>query len=43
LQEKELKAEESRIVLTKQFDAKVNAALAKEGLPNDEAKPAKAF
>ncbi|HKB43788.1 MAG TPA: hypothetical protein VKC90_05350 [Chitinophagaceae bacterium] len=43
LQEKEAKAEESRTVLTKQFDTKVNAALAKEGLPNDEGKPAKAF
>ena len=43
LQEKEAKAEETKTTLSKQFDAKVNAALAKEGLPNDEAKPAKAF
>ena len=43
LQEKEVKAEESRTVLTKQFDTKISAALAKEGLPNNEGKPAKAF
>ena len=44
LQEKEAKAEESRVTLAKQFETKVNDALAKEGLPlKDEGKPAKAF
>ncbi len=44
LREKEAKAEEARVTLTKQFETKVNDALAKEGLPlKDEGKPAKAF
>ena len=44
LQEKEKKAEESRAELVKQFDIKVNVALAKEGLPLKETdKPARAF
>jgi len=40
LQEKVVKAEESRTVLTKQFDPKVDVALSKEGLPKE---PVKAF
>jgi hypothetical protein len=44
LQEKETKAEETRVTLSKQYETKVNDALAKEGLPmKDEGKPAKAF
>ncbi len=44
LQEKEVKAEEARITLAKQFDPKVDIALAKEGLPStNEGKPTKAF
>jgi hypothetical protein len=44
LQEKLAKAEETRVTLTKQFNPKVDMALAKEGLPSkDEGKPAKAF
>jgi photosystem II stability/assembly factor-like uncharacterized protein len=44
LQEKEAKAEDSRVTLSKQFETKVNDALAKEGLPSkDEGKPTKAF
>jgi hypothetical protein len=42
LQEKEAKAEESRVVLNRQFDCKIKDALAKEGLPTDS-KPSKAF
>ena len=44
LQEKFTKAEETRTTLSKQFNPKVDVALAKEGLPSkDEGKPAKAF
>ena len=44
LQEKETKAEETRVALSKQFNTKVNEVLAKEGLSlKDEEKPAKAF
>ena len=43
LQEKEVKAGETRTTLSKQFEAKVIAALAKEGLPRDEGKPSRAF
>jgi chromosome condensin MukBEF complex kleisin-like MukF subunit len=40
LQDKVAKAEESRTVLTKQFDPKIDVALAKEGL---QKQPVKAF
>ncbi|MDP9230532.1 MAG: hypothetical protein M3O67_07660, partial [Bacteroidota bacterium] len=44
LQQKEEKAEEIRTTLEKQFETKVNEALAKEGLPlKNEGKPVKAF
>jgi photosystem II stability/assembly factor-like uncharacterized protein len=44
LQDKVNKAEDSRVAIVKDFKPKVDAALAKEGLPSkDEGKPAKAF
>ena len=41
LQEKYTKAEDTRMTISKQFNPKVDVALAKEGLPSKE--PAKAF
>ena len=43
LREKESKAEDTRVALSKQFETKVSEALAKEGLPWNESKPTKAF